>query len=918
MDAATSTLGRAITKLACLCAKFPYAVMGTYLVLALLSLILASQFLKFRVHRDDMIRDDHPVQVAWKQYLALNGPDDDLVAVVEGGTPELIERAINRLAQEFRARPEMFDRVLDRVDPSSFRSKALQLLPAEKLLAIEQALQEMRPLFDLPFGWNLFTLQSLSVEAKTRMRKIALGKQVTPGDRQFLEGFANILESASVTLASPSSYTSPWSNLRPKGFDTQISLDYPTYFFNPDKSLGFMSVRPKSDPQHLMNPYFPAVRDARHLVEQVRHEFPALSIGLTGLPALECDEMEASQSDTTRASWMALAAVFLLYLVVFRGFRIPLLTVVPLLTGTILALGLTTLTIGHLNLLSATFALMLIGVGDYGILWISRFDQEFAKNKDPNSALRLTAGSTGMAIAFAALTMAIAFGATTFADFQAVAELGFIAGMGTLLCGLTSLTLLPALSATFFAPEEPGKAKATKETPILSFPSKPPKMGIPILNPKWLIPAGACVVGMIPLITHVRYDSNLLNLQYQGLDSVVWQNRLLEKCPQASWHAVVVAKNATEAMALAETIKGLPEVASVAETASMGPGELPVRIPIIRRIQTALSKLPPRGKPLPVASITPTGLLREVDQYRKWLESDEANQRHLPSFETVALGLEKLSVILRESTPTLRQRLTDFDTRVVGDLISQLHQLRDCTDTSPLLESDLPGNLIERFQAGENYFLRVFPSMNTWDFEGLKQFTNAVSRVAPNATGKPYTTRLGLEQMKTSFIQAALYALIAILIIVFCELRSLLLVALSLLPLITGITISLGLMGWLGIALNPANMIGLPLLVGIGIDNGLHLVHDFKDRTGKYNLDSAVFRGISIASATTALGFGCLMTSSHRGLASLGLLLTAGVIACSFCALILLPAILRLVCRKSRQKGSAIGPNHADIPSRAA
>ena len=918
MDAATSTLGRAITWLASLCAKFPYTVMGIYLGLALCSIVLSSQFLKFRVHRDDMIRDDHPIQLAWKQYLALNGPDDDLVAVVEGGNPEQIEKAIDRLAQEFRARPEVFDRVLDRVDPGPFRSKALQLLPADKLITIEQALQEMRPLFDLPFGWNLFTLQSLSVEAKTRMRKIALGKQVTPGDRQFLEGFANILESASVTLASPSSYVSPWTNLRPKGFDTQISLDHPTYFFNPDKSLGFMSVRPKGDSNHLMNPYFPAVRDARHLVEQIRHEFPGLSIGLTGLPALECDEMEASQSDTTRASWMALAAVFLLYLGVFRGFRIPLLTVIPLMTGTILALGLTTLTIGHLNLLSATFALMLIGVGDYGILWVSRFDQEFAKNKDPQSALRLTAGSTGMAIAFAALTMAIAFGATTFADFQAVAELGFIAGSGTLLCGLTSLTLLPALSTTFFAPPDSIRTAPSGETITFSLPSKSLGKNVPILNPKWLIPTGAFIAGMIPLVFHIRYDSNLLNLQYQGLDSVVWQNRLLEKCPQASWHAVVVAKDANEAMQLAEKLKGLKEVASVAETASMGPGELPARIEIIGRIQKALAKLPQRGKPLPVASITPASLLREVEQYRKWLESEEATKRQIPAFESVAWGLEKLSVILGDPSPTLRQRLSDFDTRVVGDLVSQLHQLRDTTDTSPLVEGDLPGNLIERFQASGKYFLRVFPSMDTWDFEGLKQFTNAVSQVAPNATGKPYTTRLGLEQMKTSFLQAAFYAFIAILFVVFLELRSPLLVLLSLMPLVSGITISLGLMGWLGIALNPANMIGLPLLVGIGIDNGLHLVHDFKDQRGSYRLDSAVFRGISIASATTALGFGCLMTSSHRGLASLGLLLTAGVVACSLCALLLLPAILRLLSQRTLSLPERDSLPLADRPSRAA
>ncbi len=897
MDAATPLFGRVLVGLASFCSRIPYFVMGIYLALVVGALFLTTQYLGFRVHRDDMIHENHPVQVAWKSYLALNGADDDLVAVVEGGTPEQITKAIDRLAQEFRARPASFDRILDRVNPASFRSKSLQLLPAEKLKSIEQALLEMRPLFDLPFGWNLFTLQSLALEAKTRMRRIALGTKVTAGDRQFLEGFANILDTGATTLVSPSAYVSPWRSLRPEGIDGQISLDQPTYFFNKEKSLGFLTVRPKPDPLHLMTPYYPAVQDAKHLVDQIRHEFPALSLGLTGLPALECAEMEASQNDTTRASWMALAAVFILYIVVFRGLRVPLLTIIPLITGTVLALGLTTLIIGHLNLLSATFALMLIGVGDYGILWISRYDQEYQKSGDPDLALRRTAGSTGLSIAFAAITMAIAFGATTFADFQAVAELGFIAGMGTLLCGLTSLTLLPALSSTFFALAPiPKSSESNRYTIPLAV--NRPEIGVPILSAKWLIPAGALLVAMIPLLFQLRYDSNLLHLQNQNLPSVYWQKRLLENCPQASWHAVIVAKDAAMAMSLAEKLKVLPEVASVAETASMGPEESTERLLIIQRLQTALGRLPPRNKPLPLAAISPEGLLGEVRQFRQWLDSEEAGKRDIPASAQVAAGLDRMEVALKEKSPNLNKRLAELNTRIVEDLIAQLHVLKDCTNTSPLVPGDLPANLMERFQANGHYFLRVFPAMDTFDYEGIKQFTNAVSRVAPTATGKPFTTRLGLEQMKSSFVQAACYAFLAIMVVIFLELRSIWLVLLSLIPLIMGIFLALGFMSWLGISLNPANMIGLPLLVGIGIDNGLHLVHDYKGQVGEYRLDPAVFRGISIASATTAIGFGCLVTSSHQGLASLGMLLTLGVVACSFCALLLLPALFRLFSRK--------------------
>lgn len=893
MDAATSRLGHLIARLSLFCAHFPKTVVLFYLVLAGASVYLATTRLQFRVHRDDMIRDDHPVQIAWKNYLSLNGPDDDLVAVVEGSNPARMEKAIDRLAEEFRARPNQFDRVLEKVDPSTFRNKALQLLTIDKIQQIELALKEMKPLFDLPFGWNLFTLQSLLIEAKTKLRNITIGRKISPGDERFLEGFKRILDCANNYFADKGTYVSPWNSLRPEGFDSQLTLDHPTYFFNKDKTLAFLSVRPKPSPDNVMAPYLAGVLDAKHLLDQIRHEFPDIQIGLTGLPALECDEMEASKADTNRASWLALGLVFGLYLVVFRGLRIPLLTVVPLITGTVLALGLTAITVGHLNLLSSTFALMLIGVGDYGILWISRFDEEKSKGHSSTQATLLTAASMGTAIAFASLTMAVAFGATSFADFQAVAELGFIAGCGTLLCGLTSFTLLPSL-LTWFGPPE----KASKTTGNLNFAQAKSEQSpnqVPVL-PKSLLPLLAFgILGMIPLIFFLRYDSNLLHLQSESLESVIWQNRLLQKCPQASWHAVVVAKDRQEALDLTEKLKKVSEVSSVAETASLVPTDPSSTLAAIQNIKGYLQKLPQLGQSLPIAANSPKTLLKEIKAFEDWLQTEKSNPRKTREFDEIEERLNKLNGFLSKGTPSAAVTLTNFDRRLVTDLIENLHQLKSMCSLEPLRPDEWPTSLRERFEAGNHFFLRIFPAFDTWDYQGLRQFTEAVSKVTPQATGKPYTTRLGLEQMRDSFVQAAWYAFFAILVIVLLELRSLGHVILALIPMISGLVVSLGTLVLLGVDLNPANMIGLPLLVGIGIDNGLHLVHDFRSKQGSYKLDFSVFRGIAIASATTALGFGCLLISSHKGLASLGLLLSTGVVACSTCALLILPVIFGII-----------------------
>src|SRR5205807_6327241 len=145
------------------------------------------------------------------------------------------------------------------------------------------------------------------------------------------------------------------------------------------------------------------------------------------------------------ASWLSLAGVALLYLVVFRSLRYPLLTVTTLLVGTAWAMGWLTLTVGHLNILSATFVVMLIGMGDYGILWVTRFEQNRTAGANVFTALCRTAADGGPSILTAAAATALAFYAAMLADFQAVAELGWIAGSGVLLCALSCFTVMPAL-----------------------------------------------------------------------------------------------------------------------------------------------------------------------------------------------------------------------------------------------------------------------------------------------------------------------------------------------------------------------------------------------------------------------------------------------------------------------------------------
>src|SRR4029077_13523768 len=181
----------------------------------------------------------------------------------------------------------------------------------------------------------------------------------------------------------------------------------------------------------------------RLLIAKTAPRHPDMEFGLTGLPVLENDEMVASQNDSNFAGWLALAGVALLYLVVYRGIRYPFMTVTALLVGTAWALGWTTLTVGHLNILSSAFAVMLIGMGDYGVLWVTRFGEERRAGADLPEAMRRTAIHVGPGILTAALATALAFYAAMLADLKAVAELGWIAGSGVLFFAFSCFPLCP-------------------------------------------------------------------------------------------------------------------------------------------------------------------------------------------------------------------------------------------------------------------------------------------------------------------------------------------------------------------------------------------------------------------------------------------------------------------------------------------
>src|SRR5262249_40871191 len=225
----------------------------------------------------------------------------------------------------------------------------------------------------------------------------------------------------------------------------------------------------------------------------------------------------------------------------------------------------------------------------------------------------------------------------------------------------------------------------------------------------------------------------------------------------------------------------------------------------------------------------------------------------------------------------LEARLQTFDENLRHDLALDLHRLRDVATPTPITLNDLPASLRERYigQSGQ-WLLQVFGRESLWDFEPLEHFAQQIRSVDPEATGKPFATVEGLRAMKEGFQWAGVYALAAIVLVLVWDFRSPRRTLLALTPLAMGILTALGVMGLLGIPLNPANMIALPLVLGAGVDNGVHLLHDYlaSKAEGRGRLSRAIGRGVLVKALTTMIGFGSLMISRQRGLSGLGFCLT--------------------------------------------
>jgi hypothetical protein len=681
-------------------------------------------------------------------------------------------------------------------------------------------------------------------------------------------------------------------------------------------------VRPVSDSEDESDNrcFITAVRTVAHgesarVARETGHPVRAL---VTGNPAVVTDEMSMIGRDATRVTLFAGAAIFLLLLLYYRSLRTPILLLVPLLFAIFWTLGLVSITIGRLTLISAYFGGVLLGLGvDYAVQLFQRYNDERLAGKSEVDAAAAMLGQTGGAILTAAVMTTLAFLGVGLTEFLGFAELGQIVAMAIWMIFLGTMLLLPVLLFLFHKPRRYG----------MQMQKGLQGLARGRLARVLILSLTVVVVGFGGFsLKDARLDWDANNLLQRNAESVIGIRAL----SQTDYSADTVIVTGSTAAELRERVRRLEALAHGAGTAEAD-DECAAQRPVVARVEWSgrYERLLPEMSPEKVEAVT--GLRRHrafLEKTRREAAAAVANPpavepgKVAEALETIADEAGNIAFDFKESRPdspltgaivgladaaerlagrirgadaaAMGQSLQAFQAWLLGQLDDGLGLVLAGLDLDPLQVRALPDDIGVRFRSrdGKAHAAYVYPTGNIGDRKFLPCLVADIERIDPGATGFPMTHYANATEIENSFRSATIYSFLAVLLSLIIYLRNVWHVLVTLVPLLVGTMLVVGVQWLLGWPFNFVNVMALPVLVCTGVDYGVYLVHRYREDPAGVEGFASTSAGVMLCALTTIIGFGFLMISDHVGMWSLGFSISLGIFACYVAAQLAVPALL--------------------------
>lgn len=882
----------------------------TQAALFVVCILYTVKFLQFDMGRDNLVGSNKKYHKNFQSFKQEFPQQPDLVVVVESENEEKNRQFVERLGVKLEAakilvpvRPgakemvetNLYADVFYKGDLSMMGAKALLFVPENNLADLQKKLQEFRPFIQQFIRTtNLVSLFDM-VNTQFRTAKREQSAE-TESLVSALPALQRIVAQASASLHRPGTPPSPGVTAL---FDAGDEAEQKTYITFGKGRIFLVNA-------HALNDGLTdaALLRLRQLVAETRLEVPGLNVGITGEPVLEHDEMLQSQKDTTIASVVSLVICALIFIYGYNETGRPIKATICLVVGLAYTFAFATLTIGHLNILTITFLPMLIGLAiDFGVHLITRYEEELRHGKSEEAALTKAMVFTGQGIFTGAFTTAGAFLAMGFTNFKGIQEMGIICGGGLLICLIPMMTLLPVLLLR-------GQQNVLDHLRVAEPKTRARIESIWLNRPVLIISVTVVLTGLAALqLPKVYFDYNLLHMQSAGLPAVEFEQKLINSAGKSVLFGAVIADSLDEALSLERQITNLTSVAKKDGVISMAgylTGDQTGKLRLIGEIKQELAGVrfkEPDLRPVNIPELSRT-LYSLYGYLGAALDEVGTNEPALGRQMDLLRGtIENLRKELylgdADAQEARAQKLGKYQQALFNDVRETFLALQNQDNSAPLRGQDLPKALRDRFLGVTGkYLLQVYPEKNVWQRENQQEFIEQLRTIDPNVTGTPVQLFEYTELLKKSYEQAALYSLGAIVLLVIIHFRSLSSVVLSLLPVAIGSIWLGGLMGYFGVPFNPANIMTLPLVLGIGVTNGIHILNRFAEEQTANILARSTGKAVFVSGLTAIAGFGSLVLAQHQGIRSLGYVMAAGVTTCMIAGLTFLPALLNLTLRK--------------------
>lgn len=843
------------------CCRRAALVVVAGILLGILAGLFAATHFKMNSDTAQLISHDLPWRQRQTAFDKLFPQNDNLiVAVVDGVTPERTEQGASALAAALAAHKSAFVSIRRPDAGDFFAHNGLLFLPVAKVKATTAQLVKAQSFLGALSADP--SLRGIMTSLSTALQGVQHGQATLEDLQKPVSAFANVLGDVEAHKKVFFSWQSLFGDGPP----------------DPHQLRKFILAKPRLN--------YGALSPGAHATDLIRDTAKGLKltadngvrVRLTGQIPLSDEEFASLGENIGLILTLMMAAVLLMLWLAVQSVRIIAAILITLVIGLTVTTGVGLLATGALNLISVAFIPLFVGLGvDFAIQFAVRYRAERFRLHELEPSLVAAGHSVGWPLALAAMAVAAGFLAFVPTDYKGVAELGLIAGLGMVVAFTLSVTVLPALLMLL---KPRGEADEIGEPRLI------------ILD--WLLRkhrkrvlavVGALTVIGLAAMPFLHFDFNPLHLRNPKTESVSTLFDLM-KDPQNSPNTIdILAPSLAAADGLQTKLSALPEVAQVLTLKSFIPGDQPEKLALIQDTQMLLDPTinPFVTAPTPGDADNVAALKKAAADLR--LAVGNAQTAAAKDALRLAVALDKLVA----GTQADRERATEA---LVPPLDTMLVQMRGLLMAQPITLQSLPPDMVcDWTTPGGRARVQVFPSGDPDDNSNLRRFSKAVMAAAPDATGPAISIQESGNTIVGAFVRAGIGSFVIIAILLWFALRNARDVALALASLLFAGLMTLASCVALGLQINFANIIALPLLFGIGVAFNIYYLMAWRGDDGDL-LRSPLARAIVFSALTTASGFGSLWLSSHPGTASMGELLMISLLWTIVTILFILPALL--------------------------